>query len=303
MRRMLDDIDRKFESILSNPPAQNSELTPQELQEAQRLFLEIASNYLNPVRDLMVEIELGEPTKDWLSVCRPAVSSLRRAAEDMLLTELAAGLSGLLGALESSERAAGNLIDARSREALKAAYETLVATLPQAFEVKQERDRREPVIVQSLLRQVPDVRKVALDRIYAAGLTNLDMFYRARPSDIADAAGIPRELAERIVARFQRYKRELGSVAPAPSRSREKSQLESLTKKLEEQNGAFEASAKSWSAVDDKRRIRAERASTLLEVNLLLARLGEVSLVQELERLPFHKKAEALRRYLASRSS
>lgn len=303
MRRMLDDIDQKFESILSNPPPQNSELTPQELQEAQRLFLEIASNYLNPVRDLIVEMDLGEPTKDWLAVCRPAVSSLRRAADDMLLAELAAGLQGLLSAIESSERVPGNVIDPRSREVIKAAYEKLVATLPQAFEVKQERDRREPVIVQSLLKQVPDVRKVALDRIYAANLTNLDMFYRAKPSDIADAAGIPRELAERIVARFQRYKRELGSIAPAPRRSREKSQLETLTKKLEEQNGAFEQSAKSWSAVDDKRRIRAERASTLLEVNLLLARLGEVSLVQELERLPFHKKTEALRRYLAAQTS
>jgi hypothetical protein len=302
MRRLLDDIDRKFDTILTNPPPHTTDLTPQELEEAQRLFLEIASNYLNPVRDLMVEIELGEPTKDWLAVCRPAVTSLRRAAQEMMLTELASGLSGLSSALEQSEKTSGNTLDVRSREALKSAYDKLVEAMPEAFAVKPERDRREPIIVQSLLRQVPDVRKVALDRIYAAGLTNLEMFYKARPSDIADAAGVARELAERIVARFQRYKRELGTGAPAPRRSREKSQLEVLTKKLEEQNGAFDASAKSWSNVEDKRRIRAERASTLLEINLLLARLGEVSLVQELERLPFEKKAEALRRYLSART-
>jgi hypothetical protein len=266
------------------------------------LFLEIAANYLNPVRDLMVEVELGEPTKDWLAVCRPAVSSLKRAAQEMLLNDLAAGLSSLLSAIEQSEKTAGNGIDARSREALRAAYDQLVAAMPQAFEVKQERDRREPVIVQSLLRQVPEVRKVALDRIYAAGLNNLEMFYKAKPSDIADTAGIARELAERIVARFQRYKRELGSNAPAPNRSREKTQLEVLTKKLEEQNGAFDASAKGWANLEEKRRIRAERASTLLEINLLLARLGEVPRVQELERLPFEKKAEALRRYLSGKT-
>ena len=135
-----------------------------------------------------------------------------------------------------------------------------------------------------------------------AGLTNLEMFYKARPSDIAEAAGIARELAERIVARFQRYKRELGSIAPAPRKSRDKAQLETLTRKLEEQNGAFDASAKGWSNVDDKRRIRAERAATLLEVTLILARLGEVSLVQELERVPFEKKVEALKRYLSART-
>ncbi len=303
MRRLLDDIDRKFETILTGPPVPGSgELTPQELQEAQRLFLEIASNYLNPVRDLIVEIDLGEPTKEWLAVCRPAVSSLRRAAHDMLLVELASGLAGLVTALEQSEKTPGHVIDQRSREAIKAAYDKLTEALPAAFEVKTERDRREPIIVQSLLRQVPDVRKVALDRMYAAGLTSLDMFYKARPSDIADATGIARELAERVVARFQRYKRELGSLPPAPRRSREKTQLETLTKKLEEQNNAFEASARSWSAVDEKRRIRQERAATVLEVTLLLARLGEVALVEQLERLPFQKKAEELRRYLATRT-
>jgi hypothetical protein len=302
MRRMLDDIDRKFDTILTNPPPGVTDLTPQELLEAQRLFLEIAANYLSPVRDLMVEVDMGEPTKDWLAVCRPAVNSLRRAALDMALNEVAAGLTAMSNAIEQGERAPGNALDLRTREALKAAYDALVETLPQAFDVKPERDRREPIIVQSLLRQVPEVRKVALDRIYAAGLTNLEMFYKARPSDIAEAAGIARELAERIVARFQRYKRELGSIAPAPRKSRDRAQLETLGRKLEEQNGAFEASAKAWSNMDDKRRIRAERAATLLEVTLILARLGEVSLVQELERVSFEKKVEALKRYLSAKT-
>ena len=152
MRRMLDDIDRKFDTILSNPPPHTTDLTPQELEEAQRLFLEIASNYLNPVRDLMVEIDLGEATKDWLAVCRPAVTSLRRAAQEMLLADLAAGLSGLSSAIEQGERAPGNALDPRTKEGLKAAYDKLVEAMPQAFEVKQERDRREPIIVQSLLK-------------------------------------------------------------------------------------------------------------------------------------------------------
>ncbi|MGC4092589.1 MAG: hypothetical protein QM756_32855 [Polyangiaceae bacterium] len=123
---------------------------------------------------------------------------------------------------------------------------------------------------------MPDVRKVALDRMVAAGLTTLDQFFKAKPGDIADAAGIARELAERIVARFQRYKRELGTAPPTPRRHAEKRQLEALTKKLEDQNAAYDAAAKHWSHGEDKRRIRQERASTLLEISLLLARQGEV---------------------------
>jgi hypothetical protein len=302
MRRMLDDIDQSFENILSHPPPPGTnELTQQELAEAQRLFLEISSTYLGPVRDLMMEVELGEPSKEWLSICRPAVASLRRAASDMMLEGLAEGLGGMLAAIEHGERGPGNVLDPKSREALRSAYEKLVLQMPEAFSTREDRDRREPVIVQSLLRQVPEVRKVALDRLFSAGLIGLEMYYKAKPSDLAETAGISRELAERIVARFQRYKRELASMAPNPQRSREKSHLETLTKKLEEQNAAFEASARSFSNNEDKRRLRQERAATILEVNLVLARLGDVGLVEKLERLPFQRKAEELRSFLASR--
>ncbi len=295
----LDELDRNFETIQSNPPPDVTRRAPGDLAEAQRLFLEIAVNYLGPLRDLMVEMDLGEPTKEWLSVCRPSVGSMLRAARELELRELALSLDEVLTAIEQAERGAGAALEPRSRDALRAAYDKLVALLPVAFAVREERDRREPVIVQSLLQQVSEVRKVALDRIYAAGLTSLEFFYKAKPQDIADAAGISRELAERIVARFQRYRRELASVPPQPRKNRERSQLELLTKRLEDQNNAFDAISRGWSGSDEKRRLRQERAATIIELNLMLARMGETALVRELERLPFKKKAEELRRFLA----
>jgi hypothetical protein len=297
-----DEIDQKFDTMLSEP-ASLSETHPSDLEAAQRLFLEISVNYLGPVRDLIVEIDLGEPTKEWLTVCRPSVSAMLRAAQEVQLTDLRDRLDALLSAIEQAERGPGATLEPRAREALRAAYDKLVLLLPTAFAVQDERDRREPLIVQSLLLQVSDVRKVALDRIYAAGLTSLDFFYKAKPSDIAEAAGINREVAERIVARFQRYRRELAQVAPAPRKSRDRAQLETLTKRLEDQNGAFDATSKVWNSSEEKRRLRQERAGTVIELNLILARLGETSLVRRLERLPFHKKAEELRRFLAARSN
>ncbi|HYO95012.1 MAG TPA: helix-hairpin-helix domain-containing protein [Polyangiaceae bacterium] len=300
-RPLLDDIDETFESILSSPPGGSSELTSDELAEAQKLFLDISSSYLAPVRDLMIELTISEPSKEWLSVCRPSLQALKRAASDMLLTPLADALGTLSNAMEQTERTTGTTIDARGRESLKSAYAPLVKLLPEAFEVNRERDRREPIIVQALLRQVPDVRKVAIDRMLAAGLTSLEIFYKAKPTDIAEAAGISRELSERIVARFQRYRREVGSIAPAPRRTRELTQLSTLTRKLEEQNLAFDAASRAWSQADETRRVRQERAATVLEIQLLLARLGEVALLEQLERVPFHRKAEELRRYLSNR--
>jgi len=299
---MLDEVDQSFETILSSPPPESTALTPDELAEAQRLFREIAANYLAPVRALMLELSLGEPNREWLALCRPALNSMKRAAADMLLSDLASALGTLAGLMEQTERS-GGAVDMKAREALRAAYEPLVRLLPEAFAVEDERDRREPIIVMSLLRQVPEVRKVALDRIYSAGLVTLEMFYKAKPADIADAAGISRDVAERVVARFQRYRRELGSLLPSNKQAREYGSLEMLIRRLEEQNTTFEAAQKSWKHQEDARRVRQERAGTILEINLVLARLGQVQLVQKLERLPFRGKAEELRRFLAEAKS
>jgi len=102
------------------------------------------------------------------------------------------------------------------------------------------------------------------------------------------------------VARFQRYRREIASQPPAPNRTRERGTLEALARRLEEQNTAFQSAGKSWLRGDDTRRIRQERATTVLEINLLLARLGEVALIERLERIPFQQKSEELRRFLST---
>lgn len=304
---LMDEVDRSFDTMMtspSTPPSEASgELTPEELAEAQRLFREISVNYLTPVRSLMIELSFGDPHREWLALCRPALVSLARAAKDMLLLDLSTALSALTQAIDRVDTSKTTLLDAKAREILHAAYEPLVALLPEAFAVNSERDRREPIIVQSLLRQVPDVRKVAMDRLFAAGLITLEMLYQARPQELTETAGLPLDVAERVVARFQRYKREFSTNVPTPKHTRELGTLELLTKKLEEQNASFEDARQTYSHPEEARRLRQERASTLLEINLVLARLGVVDLVDKLERLPFRNKAEELRRYLVSARS
>lgn len=296
---MMDEVDQSFDTILSSPPSESAELTAEELEEAQKLFRELAANYLSPVRALMIELSLGEPSREWLALCRPPLNSMKRAASDMLLTELSGALGALTTVMEQTERTNATVLDGKAREALRAAYQPLVELLPEAFAVDEERDRREPIIVQSLLRQVPDVRKVALDRIYAAGLISLEMFYKAKPSDISETAGIPRDVAERVVARFQRYRRELASLLPTTKQVREHNTLETLTRRLEEQNATFETAQKAWGHPDEARKIRQERTATILEINLVLARLGEIRLLEKIDRMPFRMKAEELRRFLS----
>lgn len=298
---LLDDIDAGFDRIVSSPGVDAKvEMTEGESQEVIELFTNIAAGYMRPVRDFMVELGLGEPPREWIDVVKPAVASLGKSGKAMGLSELGAATEVFLEALTSVENSEGTRFTAEHVKELTEAFELLAAELPGAFNLEQERERREPIIVQSLLRQIPDVRKVALDKLYSANLTTLSMYYHAKPYDIAQAAGLSEELAARIVSHFSRYREQTSVVTPDLERSQEHEKLTALMTLLQQQNDDFEAASKSWSAhaMQDKKRLRKERNDTVLEINLLLARLGEVDLVKQIEKLPLHAKVRALQAYL-----
>lgn len=298
---LLDDIDAGFDRIVDRPGSKPPrELTEHETKEVKDLFTQIAAGQMRPVRDFVIELKLGEPPREWIDVVMPAVSSLGRSAKGMGLADLEVATRNFLEALELASTEAAAVVAGDARTIILESYEGLAATMPDAFALDEERDRREPIIVQSLLKQVHDVRKVALDKLYAAGLTSLEMYYQAKAYDIAQAAGLPEELAERIVRRFSQYRREIATAAPDLERSHEHKKLAVLTARLSNQNEAFAAASLSWSAdaTRKKKRVRKERNETVLEVNVLLARLGGVDLVKEIEKLPFQGKVDALKAYL-----
>lgn len=302
---MLEDIDDSFDKIFNTPepgvvaamsaPTGGSE---DDDAEVEALFRQIARAYVGPVRELAIELELGEPSSEWLALCLPAVRSLERAATDMGLDALGEALGAFAATLAAEEQTASRVIAGPAREQLITGYAKLATNMPEAFAVDGESTQREGVIVQSLLLQVPGVRKVALDRIFGAGLTSLSMLYAATPDELAHASGIPRELADRVVARFREHKRQ-STEAPA-GHAADREVLRALTQKLADQNREMDGAQRAWgkSAAADKRRVRQAREETLLELNVVLARLGALPLVKELERAPFGKKTELLQGYL-----
>jgi hypothetical protein len=298
----LDDIEQSFDALLSAPPPGALSATaakPGDDSEAQALFKQIAAEYLAPVRDFLIELGFGSPSKEWLAICMPSVQSLQKSAESMGLGELAQTLGRLSAAFEEVERLPGPFVGDVAKVLLDTVHQDLVQILPEAFAVSEERDRREPIIVQTLLKQVPEVRKVALDRIYAAGLTRLEMYYMAAADDIAEATGLPRPLCHSIVERFTSFRLELGASSPGEGRVREHARLAELTAELAKQTAEYDQ-AHSRSRGLEKRIIRKAREHTLLSIQLLLAKVGRVDLIEELEKLPFARKLEELERYLSS---
>ncbi|MBV9947601.1 MAG: hypothetical protein JOZ69_12175 [Myxococcales bacterium] len=296
----LDDLDEGFASIQRAGGGANHGAGLSDLAEVRSLFAQLAANHVRQVRDFMIDLRWRDATVDWIGICEPALRSLRRAADKLELEPLCAALDRFSEALHRAQGAGGRSIDGERRDALLARYEELCALMPQAFALDLDRTQREAVILQSLLLQVPDLKKVALDKLYAAGLTTLEAMSLATPGDIAATTGIAEAMAARIVERFRAYRDHVKAVAPDATRTREREHIAELTAKLRREHDEYERASQSWSkdAEDKKKALRKARGQTLLDIQVVLARLGEVDRLKDIERLPFERKVSHLESFL-----
>jgi hypothetical protein len=318
-QKLMDEVDAGFFAATSGGGRDSLDATPEislsasrtssvpttqeqvvDMAAALELFELIAAEHARPIRDFMIEMTWGETPKTWIAVCRPAARMLRSAAYQMDLGELRDALDTFLTALELAEDTAGRIVSPDAREMLVEAFAALPRVMPKVFALEEERSRREPIIVHSLLLQVREVGKVSLDKIYAAGLMRLDMFYAAKPPDIAAATGLGFELCRRICERFQAYRAEVENTEPDEQRRAEHNKLESEVSELRRLNNEYAAAAKDWSVggAAEKRRISNDRNRVFLEIKVVLARLGQVDRIQTLEKLSFDLKVRDLEKFL-----
>jgi hypothetical protein len=298
----LEDLDAGFASIEGSPESIGSHgVAPTDLAEVRGLFAALAVNHVRQVRDFMIDLRWRDATLDWVGICEPALRSLRRAADKLELRDLCEALDRFAEALSGLAAAGtGRTIDGERREVLLARYADLATVMPQAFALDLDRTQRETVILQSLLLQVRDVKKVTLDKLYAAGLTTLEALFLATPADIAATAGISEALAARIVERFVAYREQVKSAVPDATRAKERERIAELTARLRREHDDYEVAGLAWSreAEDKRKAARKARGQTLLDIQVLLARLGEVERLNELERLPFERKVTHLESFL-----
>lgn len=271
-----------------------------DLGPVRELFSELAANHMRHVRDFMIDVKWGEVTRDWINICIPPVRTLRRAAERLELAELEVALGRLAVELEKSNATGGQMLDGTEKQRLLEAYSALVDIMPQAFALDRDKTQREAVIVQALLLQIPDVRKVTIDKLHSAGLTSLTVLFEANANDIAHVSGIPLEVATRIVERVDAYRNELKASSPTDARAAERERLAHLAKELRRHHEGYEKAADGWGA--DAKKLKREhflgREEAWLEISVLLARFGEVDRLQGIEKVPFAQRIAQLSDYL-----
>jgi hypothetical protein len=301
----MDEIDAAFGALVDtnpkgaarDPRANAAPIAPP--PDVRELFVAIAANHMRPLRDVMIGLKWGDALSSPAAICSPIVSSLMKAANEMGFAELTKGLGAFAGVLNSKAAGEGAL-DAAAREAILSAYAGLSREMPDVFALEGEQGRREAVIVHALLRQIPGVSHLAMGRLYAAGLANLDMMLLAKPDAIVSTTGIDHEIASSIVDKFQTYRKETRDAQQSVGREKERDRLAGLAVDLRRLHEHHERAASGWSddAVDTKKKLRHARNEVFMQVKVLLARLGELDRVRELETMSFQSRIDRLDAYL-----
>jgi len=279
--------------------------TASDLAAARRLFDELAVDHVTQVRDVMLELSLGDVPLTWVESTKPALRSQRAMAQQMEQTELCGALDEFCTAVDHTVATGQAQVTDQRKAELQTKYAKLIELIPKAFELDAERDRREPVIVEILLRQVDGVEDLTIHKLFAVGLGRLVPLLQANASDLAAASGIPLEVATAIVARLRGYRDSATSTMTAPDSAAEHRELRTLVTAMKQQHDDFERASAGWSERDrtSKRSLRKFREQTWLRVKLALARLGERDRLARLDKLPFGDRIGDLDRYLAEVAS
>ena len=301
------DLDAVFASLENQNSAQPiiSEAADEEMNAndqliVEQLFADIAANYARPIKNFMFELKRGTATKDWVEICRPAMQGITRAAEGMGLRQAAQRMMDFEAALSLAQQSEQRVLGGEVRDLLMWCYEDLIKVMPQAFVVGEEEQQREGIIINSLLAQIPDVGRVTIEKLYRAGLTSLDTLYLARREELAVATGISIDLSERICAKFQAYRAGLEASNRDVKDVGQRNRLAEFVAELKRQHEGFLRASEDSNLAQEKRDFREQRQSCVLWINVLLAEVGEVDLVCELQKMSFEKRIQRLEEYLAS---
>jgi hypothetical protein len=299
--------------LIPGPAAQDAQRNKESVD---LLFAEIAATYAQPIRDFIVEVKKGTATKDWFEIARPALKSIGQAAKAMQLPHAAQRMEELDAALQNALQSGAKKIEGQIRDAILQRYQKIVEVMPQAFSLEEASNAapsgtgpKDGVIINSLLKQIPEVSRLTLEKIYAAGLTSLDMLLRATPKELVQTTGIQIKLAEQIIQKIKEYKDESAKkddkATPAQGQNAQatayRQRLQHLNTAMRRAHDGFER-AGATSDEDAKRKLRGERKNCAFQISIVLAELGEVALVKELDKLTFERRIQTVDEYLARTS-
>lgn len=260
-------------------------------------FSSIAKLHIQPLRELMYHLSTGCTPRAWVQQTRPVLAPLFDAAEQSGAAELLDALSELDTALELAIAEPTALVGPVSRGAIQQAYARLGVHLPDAFGPPRSSDGRRLLLLEALLLQVPNVHRRVVTKLYAAGIGSIQQLLQGSADELSRATGIERQLAGTILEHVKRFALEREGLESVRLRSRINEQLTTLVARLGQLQTEFERA----DGADDqvrKKAVRRARDASVLELQRLVAELGEVDLLEELRRCSVRAKVARMQSYL-----
>ncbi|HQR38756.1 MAG TPA: hypothetical protein PLF26_10185 [Blastocatellia bacterium] len=316
----LDGIFAAFDHVLTNvtgdsAAAPAAALSAHEENTLLELFGNIANAYVRPFKEFVRELDTNHKEKrpttaDWLEFALPSVALLSGAAEKM-------GYEKLHGILRRIER---TMVEQRKQskegeqlpllfcERILVDHHQLASALPSTFSLQMTDEelasRKEGLIVKFILRQIPEVDDLALNKIIFAGLGSFDRFMEIPSDEIAHVTGISRKLAESIYMKFYHYRDLYYGHSDPEKQTKFASVYDISLGSLRELNGQVEqlsrdeASRKPVDAAA-KQAVIAERQRTLWSLVTLLCIKGEHDLVERIQASVYDERIRLLEDYFA----
>jgi hypothetical protein len=303
---LLDEVaealDDAFETVCSGNAELNTsiiEATRDEQAEAavQELFVQITANYATPLKSFMFELQRGIASKDEIELFRPVLDSIRGAVEIMNLPQTVQRISDLDDALLLGLSSSDRLLKGEVRRCILSSYEALVEMMPEAFRLGGESLKREDIIIKALLKQIPGLGCVTLEKLYKAGLSSLDSLFLANKEDLAAATGISHRICELICNKVGAHRKEKESLSDDAADSGWRYRLAGMVSRLRDEMEVEKKTADNFTSEEQGQ--PHQRQLHFLQITVILAEIGELNLLSRMHRLSFRRRIQILDEYLA----
>ena len=280
------------------------------------LFGNIANAYAKPYKDFVRELEANHKagrntTADWVDFALPSVKLLADATSKMEYHKPAGVLQHVVATMEEqrAQLPEESALPKLFCERMLVDHYHLTKMLPQTFSLALTADelesRKEGLIVKFILRQLPEVDQVAMNKIIFAGLGSFDRFMEIPAEEIAQVTGISKALAEKIYMKFFQY-RDLFYQHDDPAKAAKLVQLFDISLgilteiHIEVERLSREERGRPETATGRKRGLVADRQRTLYSLFALLCIKGEHELVERIQMSVFEERLRLLNDYLAA---
>jgi len=237
-----------------------------------------------------LDLALGCASQAWLGPLRASVSRLIMSAmgnnglEKALIT-LAADLDHAKAfAEENRQRLYGHVV-------------AVDLALAKRIDVTGQKAIRERLIVDQLLDEVAQAHPLLTRRLREQGLVSLDGLGRLSPADLSQKIEAPADAAVQVAGVFQGYLQQRAQRGPAVVLQGKAAALRERVSALITSAEAFDVASEGEDS-GDRRRTRKQRQTDVMQLNLLLAELGEARILTEIERCSVQAKIERVQRWI-----